>query len=27
VQWDRENALRLFHALAADKQVPADLTH
>jgi LCP family protein required for cell wall assembly len=27
VQWDREDALRLFHALAADKQVPADLTH
>jgi LCP family protein required for cell wall assembly len=26
VQWDREDALRLFHALADDKQVPADLT-
>jgi LCP family protein required for cell wall assembly len=26
VQWDRENALRLFRALADDKQVPADLT-
>jgi LCP family protein required for cell wall assembly len=26
VQWDREDALRLFHALADDKQIPADLT-
>jgi len=27
VEWDREDALRLFHALADDEQVPADLTH
>jgi LCP family protein required for cell wall assembly len=27
VLWDREDALRLFHALGDDKQVPADLAH